>query len=43
MGSGEALAILISYASTLALLSELLRLVAARGGPAVDATGRGVV
>jgi hypothetical protein len=27
------LAILVSYASTLALLPELLRLVAARGGP----------
>jgi len=36
LGMLLALAILVSYASTLALLPELLRLVAARGGPAVS-------
>jgi uncharacterized protein len=40
LGMLLALAILVSYASTLALLPELLRLVAARGGPAVRAPRR---
>jgi predicted RND superfamily exporter protein len=43
LGTLLALAILVSYASTLALLPELLRLVAARGGPAVRAPRRGAV
>lgn len=43
LGMLLALAILVSYASTLALLPELLRPVAARGGPAVSRPGRGAV
>jgi uncharacterized protein len=41
LGMLLALAILVSYASTLALLPELLRLVASRGGPAVTPPRRG--
>ena len=43
LGMLLALAILVSYASTLALLPELLRLVAARGDPAVSPPRRGAV
>jgi uncharacterized protein len=38
-----ALAILVSYASTLALLPELLRLVAPRGGPAASSASQSAV
>jgi predicted RND superfamily exporter protein len=43
LGMLLALAILVSYASTLALLPELLRLVAARGNPAVSPPRRASV
>jgi len=41
LGMLLALAILVSYASTLALLPELLRLAAARGGPAASPPRQG--